>query len=42
MVWELTAVETDVDELVTDLQASITEADAYLAEMEKEQASKAS
>jgi len=35
---ELTSVETNVDELVTDLQASIAEADSYLAEMEKEQA----
>jgi hypothetical protein len=35
---ELTAVESNVDDLVKDLQASIAEADAYLAEMEKEQA----
>jgi hypothetical protein len=35
---ELTAVESSVDGLVADLQASIAEADAYLAEMEKEQA----
>lgn len=35
---ELTAVEGNVDSLVEDLRASIAEADAYLAEMEKEQA----
>lgn len=35
---ELAAVESNVDGLVADLQASIAEADAYLAEMEKEQA----
>jgi hypothetical protein len=35
---ELTAVESNVDGLVSDLQASIAEADAYLAEMEREQA----
>ncbi len=35
---ELATVEGDVDSLVADLKASIAEADAYLAEMEKEQA----
>lgn len=34
---ELSAVEGNVDSLVADLQQSITEADAFLAEMEKEQ-----
>jgi hypothetical protein len=35
---ELTAVEGNVDSLLEDLRVSIAEADAYLAEMEKEQA----
>lgn len=35
---ELTAVEGNVDALLTDLQASIAEADAYIAAMEREQA----
>jgi hypothetical protein len=35
---ELATVEGDVDSLVADLKVSIAEADAYLAEMEKEQA----
>lgn len=35
---ELATVEGDVDSLVADLKSSIAEADAYLAEMEKEQA----
>jgi hypothetical protein len=35
---ELTDVEGQVDALVTDLQRSIAEADAFLAEMEREQA----
>jgi hypothetical protein len=38
---ELSAVEANVDTLVADLQASIAEADAYLAEMQKEKASAA-
>ena len=33
---ELDTVRTGVDELVTDLQRSIAEADAFIAEMEKE------
>ena len=35
---ELTTVQGDVDLLVADLQQSISEADAYLKDMEKEQA----
>jgi hypothetical protein len=35
---ELTNVQGDVDSLVADLQQSINEADAYLKDMEKEQA----
>jgi len=35
---ELTNVQGDVDALVADLQQSISEADAYLKEMEQEQA----
>lgn len=35
---ELTTVQGDVDKLVADLQQSINEADAYLKDMEKEQA----
>lgn len=35
---ELSAVEGSVDSLLEDLRVSIAEADAYLAEMEKEQA----
>jgi len=35
---ELDSVRTGVDELVTDLQRSIAEADAFIAEMEKDDA----
>jgi predicted nuclease with TOPRIM domain len=35
---ELDSVRTGVDELVTDLQRSIAEADAFIAEMEKDEA----
>ena len=35
---ELGTVRTDVDELVADMQHSIAEADAFIADMERESA----